>query len=45
VRSAIERALSDERSGDDPLGRLASLDAPTADPDRMLEEIEAGRSR
>lgn len=45
VRSAIERALSDERSGADPLGRLSSLDAPTADPDRMLEEIEAGRRR
>lgn len=45
VRGAIERALSDERSGDDPLARLSSLGAPTADPEQMLEEIEAGRRR
>lgn len=45
VRSAIERALSDERSGGDPLAKLSSLDAPTADPEQMLEEIEAGRRR
>lgn len=45
VRGAIERALSDERSGDDPLARLSSLGAPTADPEQMLEEIEVGRSR
>lgn len=45
VRGAIERALSDESSGEDPLARLSSLGAPTADPERMLEEIEAGRRR
>jgi hypothetical protein len=27
----------------DPLGRLVSLDAPTADIEQMLAEIEAGR--
>ena len=33
VRRALERALAE----------LASLDAPTADLEQMLEEIEAGR--
>jgi Ribbon-helix-helix protein, copG family len=42
VRQALERALADER-GPDPLDRLARLDAPTGDIDRMLAEIETGR--
>jgi len=43
VRQAIERALSDDRATSDPLARLASLGAPTADVEQMLAEIEAGR--
>ncbi len=43
VREAIERALRDGDRGFDPLARLASLGAPTADNDQMLGEIEAGR--
>jgi len=43
VRGAIERALADERVSTDPLARLASLGAPTADIEQMLGEIEAGR--
>ena len=31
------------RAGSDPLLRLESLGAPTADIDRMLAEIDAGR--
>jgi hypothetical protein len=48
VRRAIEAAL--ERRGDpgakgvDPLLRLASLGAPTADIDEMIADIESGRS-
>ena len=42
VREAVEKALAD-RSADDPVARLAQLDAPTADIDQMLAEIEAGR--
>jgi predicted DNA-binding protein len=46
VRRAIEDTL--QRTGEfqgtgDPLSRLASLGAPTADIDPMLAEIEAGR--
>ena len=44
VRQAIERALAETRSAGDPLGRLATLEAPTADIDQMLAEIEAGRT-
>jgi hypothetical protein len=44
VRRALEEALSSERRGPDPLTRLSSLEAPTADIGRMLAEIEAGRS-
>ncbi len=44
VRQAIERALTEGHTGDDPLARLSSLGAPTADIDRMLAEIEAGRA-
>jgi predicted transcriptional regulator len=43
VRQAIERALEDDRVGGDALGRLEALEAPTADIDAMLREIEAGR--
>ena len=46
VRTALERALESPTSGNraaNPLARLASLEAPTADIDQMLAEIEAGR--
>lgn len=43
VRRALERALAQSRSEQDPLRRLAGLDAPTADIDQMLSEIESGR--
>ncbi len=43
VRKVLETALDQEASGEDPLVRLSSLGAPTADIDRMLSEIEAGR--
>lgn len=43
VRRAIERALAEDLSAADPLTALAALDAPTADIDDMLAEIEAGR--
>jgi len=43
VRRAIERQLAEERPPADSLERLASLEAPTADMDRMLAEIDAGR--
>lgn len=43
VRRAIERALADDGSTADALDRLARLDAPTADIEEMLSEIEAGR--
>ena len=42
VRTAVERALAKGEA--DPLGRLATLEAPTGDIDDMLSEIEAGRS-
>jgi hypothetical protein len=48
VRQAIEAAL--ERCSGlgppvvDPLARLASLNAPTADIEGMIAEIESGRS-
>jgi hypothetical protein len=44
VRTALERALTEEGATPDPLGQLAALGAPTADIEQMLEEIEAGRS-
>ena len=44
VRRALEEALAEDRRGPDPLARLSSLGAPTADLDQMLAEIEAGRS-
>ena len=42
VRAAVERALA--TGAEDPLQRLAALDAPTGDIGDMLAEIEAGRS-
>lgn len=44
VRRALEQALSVNQRSKDPLARLASLQAPTADIEQMLSEIEAGRS-
>jgi hypothetical protein len=44
VRQALEEALAKDKRGTDPLARLSSLGAPTADIDQMLAEIEAGRS-
>mgnify|MGYP001819465700 FL=1 len=48
VRRAIQHVLQHGTSSAagrrDPLARLAALDGPTADIDRMIEEIEAGRS-
>jgi hypothetical protein len=43
VRWAIERALKEEQRVSDPLAALESLQAPTADIDQMLSEIEDGR--
>ena len=43
VREAIERALTDDRPAADPLDKLSTLGAPTADIDQMLAEIESGR--
>ena len=43
VRQALERALREPPGAADPLARLASLGAPTADIDQMLAEIDAGR--
>ena len=45
VRTALQSALdrAGHLAGGDSVGRLAALDAPTADIDRMLAEIEAGR--
>jgi hypothetical protein len=43
VRAALEEALKKDVRAPDALARLASLEAPTADIERMLAEIEAGR--
>jgi hypothetical protein len=48
VRRAIEATLQrncESQGTRDPLSRLASLGAPTADIGQMLAEIGAGRSR
>ena len=42
VRRAVEEVL--RKPVEDPVARLASLWAPTADVEQMLAEIEAGRS-
>ncbi len=47
VRRALEESLRRSAGGaaiSDPVARLASLDAPTADIEQMLTEIEAGRA-
>jgi hypothetical protein len=44
VRRKIELALDEERVSSDPLATLASLEAPTADLEQMLAEIESGRA-
>ena len=47
VRRALNEAIKQSVQGApsaDPVMRLASLRGPTADIDRMLSEIEAGRS-
>jgi predicted transcriptional regulator len=43
VRQAIERALAEGGHAGEALDRLARLEAPTADIEQMLAEIEAGR--
>ena len=46
VRRAIEESLrrqAGSKKDADPLTRLASLEAPTADIDEMIAQIEAGR--
>ena len=43
IRRAIEQALAEGPREVDPLERLESLGAPTADVEQMLAEIEAGR--
>jgi predicted transcriptional regulator len=43
VRGAIEQALTQKQLAADPVAKLATLGAPTADIDQMLAEIEAGR--
>jgi hypothetical protein len=43
VRRAIEQALAQLPRKGDVLARLEGLDAPTADIEEMLGEIEAGR--
>jgi hypothetical protein len=44
VRRVLEEALTRDARTPDPLARLSSLGAPTADIDEMLAEIEAGRT-
>ena len=43
IRGALERPAGDRSQAADPLGRLASLEAPSADIDKMIADIEAGR--
>ena len=45
VRRALRQSVVPAKRGraSDPVARLASLNAPTADIDRMLSEIESGR--
>jgi metal-responsive CopG/Arc/MetJ family transcriptional regulator len=46
VRRALRQSVVAARMGrtSDPVARLASLNAPTADIEQMLSEIESGRS-
>lgn len=41
VRSAIESALAARIADEDPVTRLAGLNAPTGDIEQMLQEIES----
>lgn len=43
IEDALERRPAGEPRGSDALARLASLNAPTADVDDMIGEIESGR--
>jgi hypothetical protein len=45
VRRALRQSVLPAKRGkiSDPVARLASLNAPTADIERMLSEIESGR--
>ncbi len=43
VVRTLERAVTDQQERPDAVSRLAALDAPTADLEQMLAEIEAGR--
>jgi hypothetical protein len=43
VRRAIEQVLGERGADRDPVEALAGLNAPTADIDQMLAEIDAGR--
>jgi hypothetical protein len=44
LQDSLRRGEGKDKTYSDPLARLASLNAPTADIDQMLCEIEAGRS-
>ena len=45
VRRALEESLKQGGKGNrDPVARLAALNAPTADLEQMLAQIEDGRS-
>ena len=44
VRRVLEEAVERRGDGRSAVDRLAALDAPTADIERMLVEIDAGRS-
>jgi hypothetical protein len=46
VRRALRQSVVPAKRGktSDPVARLASLNAPTADIEQMLSEIECGRS-
>lgn len=41
VRSALEAALAARITSSDPVSRLSQINAPTAEIDQMLEEIES----
>lgn len=41
VRSAIEAALAQRIANVDPVGALAAINAPTADIEQMLAEIDS----
>lgn len=43
VRQAIESALAERTKTQDALARLSALEAPTADIEEMVAQIEAGR--